>query len=227
MGIIKLVVTVALGLVLTACAAQPQPRPMPDDPFYAPAYPEEIAPPAVPNGSLFNGQVNGLYSDIRARSLGDIITVVLQESTSASKSSSTDLSRNTNVNLPTPQVLGRDLSFRGYSLSADLNGGTNFSGDAQADQRNQLTGEITVTVIRVLPNGNLIVRGEKWLTLNNGQEYVRLTGIIRPQDVSSGNMVASTRVANARIEYSGTGSLADTQRQGWLTRFFNGPLWPL
>lgn len=218
---------IACAAALTACASQPQPRPMPDDPYYAPAIPEEVEPPATPNGSLFNSQVNGLYSDIRARDLGDIITVRLQESTQASKSASTGMSRNSNVNLPTPSVLGRDLTFRDYSLSANLQGDTNFSGDAQADQRNSLSGEITVTVIRVLPNGNLIVRGEKWLTLNNGQEYVRLTGIIRPQDVRSDNTILSNRVANARIEYSGTGSLADTQRQGWLTRFFNGPLWPL
>lgn len=213
--------------LLTACAAQPQPRPMPDDPFYAPALPEEHLPPAIPNGSLFSRQVNGLYSDIRARDLGDIITVRLQENTSASKSAKTGTSKGTSVNLPTPTVLGKDLSHRGYSLSASLEGNTEFKGDASADQSNRLSGDISVTVIRVLPNGSLIVRGEKWLTLNNGQEYVRLTGMIRPQDVSSDNTVLSNRVANARIEYSGTGSLADTQRQGWLTRFFNGPLWPM
>jgi|SRR5690554_165254 len=227
MRTIKLGFTIAIALTLSACAAQPQPRPVPDDPFYAPALPEERMPPAVPNGSLFNGQVNGLYSDIRARDLGDIITVRLQENTSASKSAKTGTSKGTNVNLPTPTVLGKDLSFRGYSLSANLEGNTEFKGDASSDQSNRLSGEISVTVIRVLPNGSLVVRGEKWLTLNNGQEYVRLTGMIRPQDVASDNTVLSNRVANARIEYSGTGSLADTQRQGWLTRFFNGPLWPL
>ncbi len=224
---IKLALTLVTALILSACAAQPRPLPVPDDPYYAPAPPEATLPAAVPNGSLFNGEKNNLYSDIKARDLGDIITVRLQESTSASKSAKTGTSRGTNVNLPTPTVLGRDLSFRGYSLSANLEGNTEFKGDASADQSNRLSGDISVTVIRVLPNGSLIVRGEKWLTLNNGQEYVRLTGMIRPQDVASDNTVLSNRVANARIEYSGTGSLADTQRQGWLTRFFNGPLWPL
>lgn len=227
MQTIKLALTVVTALVLSACAAQPQPLPVPDDPFYAPAVPEASLPAAVPNGSLFNGEKNNLYSDIKARDLGDIITVRLQESTSASKSAKTGTSRGTSVNLPTPTVLGKDLSFRGYSLSANLEGSTEFQGDASANQSNRLSGDISVTVIRVLPNGSLIVRGEKWLTLNNGQEYVRLTGMIRPQDVASDNTVLSNRVANARIEYSGTGSLADTQRQGWLTRFFNGPLWPL
>ncbi|CUS47208.1 MAG: flagellar L-ring protein precursor FlgH [Idiomarinaceae bacterium HL-53] len=226
MRIIKLCTATLLSMTLLACASAPQPRPIPDDPFYAPAVPEPETPAATPNGSLFNGPMNGLYSDIKARDIGDIITVQLQESTSASKSATTDLSRATNVDLPTPTILGRDLTFRDYSLSANVEGSSGFQGDSSADQSNTLQGDITVTVIRILPNGNLIVRGEKWLTLNNGQEYIRLTGIIRPQDVSSENTVLSNRVANARIEYSGTGSLADNQQQGWLTRFFNGPLWP-
>lgn len=214
-------------LALSACASAPQPTPMPDDPYYAPVMPEEQLEPPVPNGSLFRGQsINGLYSDIKARNLGDIITVQLHEQTTASKSASTGTSRQTNVDLPAPVFFGREVSVRGNPLSASVNGGTEFNGDSSADQSNQLQGDITVTVIRVLPNGNLIVRGEKWLTLNNGQEYVRLTGIIRPQDVRSDNTIHSNRVANARIEYSGTGSLANAQREGWLTRFFNGPIWP-
>lgn len=216
-----------VALFLTACASPPQPRPVPDDPFYAPALPSEQVAPAVPNGSLFTSeQINGLYSDIKARSVGDIITVRLQENTTASKSAQTETSKGSNINLPAPTVLGKELSHRGYSLSAQVDGSTNFNGNASSDQSNRLSGEISVTVIRVLSNGGLVVRGEKWLTLNNGQEYVRLTGMIRPQDVASDNSVLSNRVANARIEYSGTGSLADTQKQGWLTRFFNGPLWP-
>lgn len=213
-------------LLVAGCSSYPQPRPLPDDPYYAPSLPEEATVPAVPNGSLFNGQVNGLYSDIRARNLGDIITVRLQENTSASKSAQTGTSKSSQINLPAPTVLGKELSHGGYSLSANLESDREFKGNASADQSNRLSGEISVTVIKVLANGSLIVRGEKWLTLNNGQEYVRLTGMIRPQDVASDNTVLSNRVANARIEYSGTGSLADTQRQGWLSRFFNGPAWP-
>lgn len=223
----RILIAMMAATLLSACVSAPEPRPMPDDPYYAPVMPEEQVEPATPNGSLFRGQnVNGLYSDIKARDLGDIITVRLQEQTSASKSASTGTSRNTNVDLPSPTLFGREASINGNPLSAQVNGGTEFAGDSSADQSNQLSGQITVAVIRVLPNGNLIVRGEKWLTLNNGEEYVRLTGIIRPQDVSSDNTIASNRVANARIEYSGTGSLANAQREGWLTRFFNGPIWP-
>jgi flagellar L-ring protein precursor FlgH len=84
-----------------------------------------------------------------------------------------------------------------------------------------------VHVLKVLPNGNLMIRGEKWLTLNNGDEYIRLTGVIRPKDINSNNTILSTKVANARIQYAGTGSFADANEQGWLTKFFNSSWWPL
>jgi len=78
-----------------------------------------------------------------------------------------------------------------------------------------------------LPNGNLMIRGEKWMSLNNGDEYIRLTGIIRAQDISSGNTIISSKIANARIQYAGTGTFADTQEQGWLSKFFSSGWWPL
>jgi flagellar L-ring protein precursor FlgH len=82
-------------------------------------------------------------------------------------------------------------------------------------------------VVEVLPNQNLIIRGEKWLTLNNGDEYIRLTGVIRPADVTPTNEIESTKIANARIQYSGTGSFAKSQEKGWLTKFFSSTWWPL
>ncbi len=102
-----------------------------------------------------------------------------------------------------------------------------FSGDATANQSNSLNGAISVTVVDVLPNSNLVIRGEKWLTLNQGDEYIRLTGIIRPADISPENEIVSTKVANARIQYSGTGSFARAQEKGWLTKFFDSAWWPL
>jgi flagellar L-ring protein precursor FlgH len=102
-----------------------------------------------------------------------------------------------------------------------------FEGDARANQSNNLVGNISVTVIHVLPNNNLVVRGEKWLTLNNGDEYIRLTGIVRPADVNPANEVVSTKIANARIQYSGTGAFSRAQTQGWLGKFFNSKWWPL
>ena len=106
--------------------------------------------------------------------------------------------------------------------------GTNnsFKGQAKAGQSNSLRGNISVSVVRVLPNGNLSVRGEKWLMLNEGNEYIRITGLVRSEDVNADNTVSSQRVANARIQYSGTGDFANTQERGWLSKFFNGPYSP-
>lgn len=221
------VLLVVSGLLLLAGCASTAHNPMPDDPYYAPVLPEERAQTVVPNGSLFEARyADSLYSDIKARRLGDIITVSLQERTTASKSANTETTKDSNAELPAPQLFGQAVTVNGNPLSASIGGTREFTGDASADQSNTLNGEITVTVIRRLANGNLIVRGEKWMRINTGDEYIRLTGMIRPQDISPDNTIPSTRVANARIEYSGTGTLAQVQEQGWLTRFFNSPIWP-
>src|SRR5690606_4314762 len=101
-----------------------------------------------------------------------------------------------------------------------------FNGEADANQSNSLTGPITVTVADVLPNGLLAVRGEKWITLNNGDELIRLSGLIRPEAVGPDNSVLSTRIADARITYSGTGAFANASKPGWLSQFFMSPVWP-
>ncbi|MGI4879828.1 MAG: flagellar basal body L-ring protein FlgH [Janthinobacterium lividum] len=95
-----------------------------------------------------------------------------------------------------------------------------FKGSGAATQDNLLSGEISVTIARVLPNGVLLVQGEKRVTLNRGEEQVQLSGLVRIDDIGSDNSVASTRVADAHIRYSGSGELADQSRQGWLARFF-------
>jgi flagellar L-ring protein precursor FlgH len=102
-----------------------------------------------------------------------------------------------------------------------------FEGSGSADQSNELKGEITVTIAQVLANGNLVVRGEKWIGINQGREFIQLEGIVRPEDVRPDNTVLSQRVANAYIHYGGEGMLADANRAGLLTRFFQSPLWPL
>lgn len=225
--VLKLMV-VAVSVVATGCTMAPPHRPMPDDPYYAPVLPEDRSEPVVPNGSLFQAAyADALYSDIKARRLGDIITVTLAEQTTASKSAASETSKSSNAELGAPQVFGRPITIGGNPLSASFGGDRDFSGEGGADQSNSLTGEITVTVIKVLANGNLIVRGEKWMRINTGDEYIRLTGMLRPEDITSDNQIPSTRVANARIEYSGTGALAQVQEAGWLTRFFNSSLWPL
>jgi flagellar L-ring protein precursor FlgH len=174
--------------------------------------------PAVPTGSLYSpATYAGLTSDRRARRVGDLLTIRLIERTQARKSASADSARDgsTDITLPSSPPFS-------YVPDGLLRGGSTqeFSGSGSAAQDNQLVGEITVTVARVLPGGVLAVAGEKRLTLNRGEEQVQLTGLVRIDDLGPDNSVPSTRVADARIRYSGSGQIADQSRQGWLARFF-------
>ncbi len=217
----------ALGMasVLSACAVNHQIEE--EDPFFAPIMPEIPAEDVVTTGSLYKtGWSNGLYSDTKARRVGDIITVLLQENTQASKSARTETKKESDANLaPLVGLNGAAPTIGGNTIRLGMESDSEFKGDAKADQSNSLNGQISVHVLRALPNGNLIIRGEKWLTLNTGQEFIRLTGIVRAEDISSENTVASTRVANARISYSGKGSMAEAQQAGWLSSFFMSSMW--
>lgn len=174
--------------------------------------------PAPATGSLYNtATFTGLASDRRARRVGDLLTIRLVERTQARKSASADSNRDgsTDITLPKSPPFS-------YVPEGLLSGGSTqvFKGSGTAAQDNQLTGDITVTVARVLPGGVLAVAGEKRLTLNRGEEQVQLTGLVRIDDLGPDNSVPSTRVADARIRYSGSGQIADQSRQGWLARFF-------
>lgn len=225
--LLRLSLAVGIFTLLTACGAR-QLAPQPGaDPFYAPV----IAPsqPKEPpsNGSLYSkNYAMSLYGDAKAMRVGDIITVLLEEETTSSKSTNVSVSKESDIGIGEGTILGSGLSASNLSLLTDVNGARDFAGDANADQSNQLEGNITVTVADILENGNLVIRGEKWLTLNRGDEYIRVSGIVRPQDITTNNTIESTRIANARISYSGTGELADSSRMGWLGRFFNSPVWP-
>jgi flagellar L-ring protein precursor FlgH len=215
------------AIFLSACSSTSSIAPLPDDPYYAPIMPAESTQAIVPTGSLFQShRSNSLYSDSKAKQIGDIITVMLQENTSASKKAKAEYGKENDVSLSPIYGLGKNATFNGNPLDLGLGFESEFKGDSKADQSNSLSGQVSVHVIKILPNGNLIVRGEKWLTLNTGSEYIRLTGIIRPADISAGNTIASTRVANARIEYSGTGAFAQSTKQGWLSNFFYSEWFP-
>ena len=216
-------------ITLGGCASTSQPPVEANDPSFAPVVPDYPRETIVEDGSLFRSYMaNGLYSDVTARRVGDIITVALSESTSASKSADTTTAKDSSVNLDTITGLGgQAVNIGGQSIQLGIGSSSDFSGDSAANQSNSLSGAISVTVVDVLPNNNLVIRGEKWLTLNHGDEYIRLTGIIRPADISPENEIVSTKVANARIQYSGTGSFARAQERGWLTKFFDSTWWPL
>jgi len=219
----RILVLAALGM-LAGCVNK---APKPDNPYYAPITPAQMQQPQPVTGSIYHAATSmDLYSDGRAHRVGDIITVVLTERTQSSKSSSTETDKSTDIGIGAPTVMGRELNVFGNPLSASMNSNSNFEGEGSSDMRNSLSGNITVTVHQVLPNGNLLVRGEKWLTLNQGDEYIRISGLVRKQDIGPDNQIESTRLADARITYSGTGATHDANVMGWLARFFISPLWP-
>ncbi|MDD1013139.1 MULTISPECIES: flagellar basal body L-ring protein FlgH [Pseudomonas] len=216
--------------LLAGCVA---PTPKPNDPYYAPVLPRTPLPAAANNGSIYQaGFDQNLYSDRKAFRVGDIITITLNERTQASKNANSQIAKNSKAELGLTSLFGSSVTTNNpfgdgdLSLSAGYNGDRATKGDSKAAQGNTLTGSITVTVADVLPNGIIAVRGEKWLTLNTGDELVRIAGMIRADDIATDNTVPSTRVADARITYSGTGSFADASQPGWLDRFFISPLWP-
>ena len=196
---------------------------------------DEFAPVSVPSksslplsaGSLFSNEVGvNLYDDRRAYRAGDIITVTLNERTVSSKSAETKIDKDGKVEFGEDTILGKLVDIKGNSLLTNVEQSRSFDGSGETDQQNRLQGSIAVTIADVLPNGLLVIRGEKWMTLTNGQEFIRISGLIRPDDVASNNTVSSTKVADARISYSGTGDLAAANKQGWASRFFNSSVWP-
>jgi flagellar L-ring protein precursor FlgH len=192
------------------------------------AYPDVTVSSAPATGSLYaRSRSVSLFTDTRAHGVGDIVSVVLTESTSAAKSADTELDKSSDVEVIDPTVFGAPVTLNGrYNLGTSLSSSSGFQGEASSNQSNSLTGSIAVQVSQVMPNGNLVVQGEKWIRLNQGDEYIRLRGIIRPEDVSPTNTIPSTLVADARISYGGTGALDQANSPGWLTRFFMSPLMP-
>jgi flagellar L-ring protein precursor FlgH len=203
-------------LALSGCAANAVKEPR-DEPAPVPA----IAPKT--EGAIYQTTHEfSLFADTRARQVGDIITVVLVEKTAAKKSAATSANKDASADIAMPKIMGYDIA-RG---EAAIDASRKFTGGGDSSQSNQLDGNITVTVIERLASGNLRVKGEKQLTINQGDELVRLTGIIRPADIAPDNSILSSRVADARISYVGKGALADSNAQGWVSRILNSAWWP-
>jgi flagellar L-ring protein precursor FlgH len=217
----RLCVASVAALLLGACASRvPLQTAAPVDD--ALALPKGSAARAGMSGGVFSADTVSLTSDARAFRVGDVVTVLLQETTQASKKAGTSFSKGSSVGVSPVTALGKTFGRTGIDISADRS----FQGDSTSTQQNALSGAVTVIVQDVLPNGLLRVAGEKRLQLNQGEEFLRVKGYLRAADIDSNNQVSSLRVANARIAYSGQGSLADANTPGWLTRFFTGPLMP-
>jgi flagellar L-ring protein precursor FlgH len=156
--------------------------------------------------------------DHRARNIGDVITININEKVSASKSANSTANRAGSMDfvVPDAQIGGRGI--KGGNLSATSK--NDFEGKGDSAANNVFTGQITVTVVDVLPNGNLLVSGEKQIGINQGSEFVRLSGVVDPRYILAGNQVSSTQVADARLEYRGAGYINEAQTLGWLSRVF-------
>ncbi|WP_407033495.1 flagellar basal body L-ring protein FlgH [Facivitalis istanbulensis] len=179
-----------------------------------------MPPAAQPTGAIFQASDGyaALYEGWRARRVGDPLTIVLVERTAASKSATSKLGSKGDLGLnpPTTGPLGSLLK----STDIGMGGSRNFNGAGAADQSNSLSGEISVTVAQVFPNGTMLVQGQKRVTLNRGDEFIQIKGLVRSADIGIDNRVLSTRVADAQIAYTGKGDVARASRQGWLSRFF-------
>jgi len=225
----KLTASVIGILLLSGCASAPKEKIATAEEIFAMS-----APPRIDNGSIFQpSQGMALYEDIKARRVGDMITIVLSEQTNASKSASTSTSKDNSVDVTNPTLMGLPavinttlLSNRPTTLESSLDSSKSFTGEGDSAQSNQLTGSVTALVTAVLPNGYLRIEGEKNISINQGDEYVRIKGIIRPVDIRSNNSVSSMQVANAEISYGGNGVVASANDMGWLAKMFNSKWWP-
>ena len=185
----------------------------------APPVPVATPVAAPANGSIFQADAgySALYEGWRAKKVGDPLTIVLVERTAASKSSSSKLDSGGAFGL-TPPTTGPFALFN--PSDASVSGNRTFNGTGTADQANSLSGEMSVTVAQVFANGTMLVQGQKRVTLNRGDEFLQIKGIVRMADISGDNRILSTRVADAQIAYTGKGDVARAGRQGWLSRFF-------
>lgn len=207
---------VAAAWLLGGCAAPPRYE------DFAATWPEEMPRDESANGSIYQaGYDVPLFENMVAHRVGDTVTILLSESTAAQKSSSTSTSKDTSVDIPVPLFGGAPLTIGGKEISAGMENSRSFEGSGDSSLSNRLQGNITVTVAKRLSNGNLVVRGQKWIEINQGREFVRIQGVIRPIDIQPDNTISSYKVADANIAYGARGALADANRPGLLSRFFN------
>lgn len=219
----------ALGLALlgtlSACSMM---HSRPDKPE---AVTPRVLPPPTPrtDGAIYQaGQEMVLFADLKARRVGDVLTIVLNESTNASKSAVTKTTKTSGTTDTGPNIFGKSITTKGIPiLDTTLSGSNTFDGEGSSTQGNSLVGSLTVTVVEVQSNGNLVVQGDKTLRLNQGDEFIHIAGVVRPADIATNNTVTSDKVADAHISYSGKGVIDNSNRMGWLTRFFNSVFAPL
>jgi flagellar L-ring protein precursor FlgH len=223
---VKTAIVLMLALLLGACAsmtdhmADEQLKPLP-----VPAMPEAMNA-HVANGSIWQPGTNvTLFEDTRAHRVGDLITVLIQENANATKSTNTTINKSDSVSAGLTSFFGVMPTLGAYNPSLGLTSAQKFGGNGATAQSNTFTTTLQATVVQVMSNGNLEISGQKEVMLNGGHEFVRVVGVVRAADVSPQNTVSSTQIANARVEYSGNGSVYSAAKVPWLTGFFLS-LWP-
>ena len=211
-----------VACALAACQTPQDPRQWESE------YPNVQPQVATPNGAIYQaGRAVSLFSNATAHNNGDLLTIRLEERTSATKSATTSTSKSTSNQSPSPTIGGRPVTVNGVPiLETEIGSEHSFDGQGDSAQSNQLEGSVTVTVVGRVGNGNLLVRGQKWLMLNQGKEYVRVEGVVRAIDVEPDNSIPSWKVADAKIAYGGRGALEEANSMGWLARFFQSPVMP-
>jgi flagellar L-ring protein precursor FlgH len=227
MKITSCIVLVAI-LLLTGCAAR---QPVLPDEEFVPA--DTVVPPPTPRtaGSLWSEQQGSLFYDIKARNVGDIVTVAIFERASASKEANTSTSRDSSASAGIDSFFGLEKSLGTINSSInpsrliDANYQSEFAGSGKTSRREDLVATLTTQVVEVLPNGNLVISGSKTVTVNREQQIIRLSGIVRQPDISPHNIVDSKNILDARIAYTGKGVISDKQGQGWLVRIMDN-VWP-
>ncbi len=219
---VKMMTAQALMLALCGCSHWMDTMDLRDETVLPPTYPIDNPAPPKTQGTIYqaNHDVN-LFQDHIASRVGDVLTIRLEEATQGAKQAKTKANKttieDTNMGTKSEPVL---LGFGVKNLVFDTGTNLQFDGKGETNQFNKLQGMISVTVTRVLSNGNMVIQGENWITINQGREYIRLTGIVRPEDIiDNNNVVSSQRVADARISYSGSGQVGNASRGGLLTQF--------
>lgn len=237
----KSLLVVITGIALSGCAAQR----LEHNPKYAPVRPPVVVTQPQNTGSIYLNSNNiNLFETVKAHRVGDILTVVFDEKTTGKKETKTEDKKGTTVGLSNPTIFGKAVTTDSVTgnavantglgladellqaLNASISSNNDFKSKGKSEQKNSLTGNIGVTVVEVLSNGNLVVHGEKLVTINQGDEYIQLSGIIRTRDVGLDNKISSSKVSNAQIVYSGVGLTHDSNSAGWGSRFFLSDVWP-
>lgn len=180
--------------------------------------PVDIPPPPKTNGTIFQpGYEARLYTDKVAYRIGDVLTVRLEEATDGKYAAETKTSKKAALTYPVPTFFGQVLP----GLNVQTNTDQEYDGKGNSDESHKLTGNITVTVMQLLSNNNMIVQGESWVTIDQGQEYIQLTGMVRPEDIQPNNVISSKRIANAKITYGARGQAGYATSGGLITKLFN------